>query len=214
MKRELTLQKNNPVITAAFNLLREIELATQIDQPVNVFIAGGVAVSFYDNERKTKDLDVEFSKKILFAGEIEVFSPSGELELFLDTNYSSAFSFLHENYLEDSIHVEPLVNLKWLIPFVLSPEDLVMSKLSRFAENDQHDIANLIMGGWVDSSVLIQKCQEAIAYYIGNKTFLNHNINDVCQLASYVEQNPEFAESYTGQSGFFDLLANTNPGSA
>jgi len=71
---------------------------------------------------------------------------SGMLEqVHYDYNYNSTFGLLHEDYEDRAIHMIT-IDEKFEIS-LLSPEDLIISKLIRFAQNDEEDIKSIIATG-------------------------------------------------------------------
>jgi hypothetical protein len=63
---------------------------------------------------------------------------------------------------------------------VLSPVDLAITKLSRFAEKDQEDIQRLIDFDLLGDPDSFEKLvEDALSYYIGNDKMIKFNISDV-----------------------------------
>lgn len=50
----------------------------------------------------------------------------------LKSDYNSSFALMHEDYTKDAVPIE--FGLKWLLLYVLSPVDLAVSKIARWAD--------------------------------------------------------------------------------
>jgi len=59
---------------------------------------------------------------------------------------------------------------------ILTPLDLAVSKLGRFSDQDQTDIAALARRGLMDATSLDSRATEAIGGYVGDTTRLRGNI--------------------------------------
>lgn len=170
---------DTPMALAMENLFVRLEEQLQLKQSVRAYLAGGMAVHLYTGFRQTGDIDVEFSTRILIPGNLVAkvqFGDQWEL-LHFDTAFNPMFGLMHEDYQEDALNV-PL-NLKFLNLYVLSPVDLAVSKLARFADNDQEDILTLIQQGLTSLAEIQQRAHEALAGYVGNPAPLLGNLRDL-----------------------------------
>ena len=70
---------------------------------------------------------------------------------------------------------------------VLSPVDLAVSKVARFADNDKEDIAALVRLGLTTANEIEQRATSALAGYIGGQALLRLNLRDALALAREVE---------------------------
>lgn len=150
-----------------------------LDNPVEMYLAGGAAVNFYVSQRVSDDVDAVFSHKIMLPQEITSFyrDNNGSLrKVSFDQSYNDSLSLMHPDYKEDSLIVKEMGSL---IVKALNPEDLVISKLSRFAENDQSDIKMLIHSGLVNKERLVERFKEASKYYIFDQHMINSSLSDV-----------------------------------
>lgn len=155
---------------------------------INCYIAGGSAVNFYTGNRGTGDLDFELDKRIeLPKLELDFQKDNVTLlqKLFIDVNYNPTLGLLNGDYKDDAIYLDVfnenyqdghVVTIK---PFVFSPEDLIISKLSRWAKNDRDDARELVRLGLVNQDVLEEKIEDALIDYIGLNTFLRYNIKEL-----------------------------------
>ncbi len=102
--------------------------------------------------------------------------------LHLDGQYNSSFSLMHEDCAEDSVEWAGIGNERRLVQLrVLSPVDLALSKVARFAGNDQEDILALAEAGLFTSKQLLSRAHEALAYYVGNTSMVRQSVQLICE---------------------------------
>ena len=177
-----------PLIVGMKQLFKELSLAITPNQSINVYLAGGMAVHLYTANRVTTDVDAEFGRRILIPADLTVHVKSEDgLDqiLYFDTNYNSTFALMHEDYMDDAIPVDLGVN--GFNVKVLSPTDLVVSKISRFATHDKEDIESLLRAGLTSSKEIEKRAEEAISGYVGNTSMLRINLRDTLDLARKIE---------------------------
>jgi Nucleotidyltransferase of unknown function (DUF6036) len=165
-----------------FFMLLESRLA--LDQPLAVYLAGGMAVHLYTGQRVTEDVDAEFAGRVIIPQDmaLELTLEDGSPQIiYLDTNYNSSFALMHENYQDDARLVD--MGTSKLHIFVLSPVDLVVSKIARWAENDREDIQALVQSGLTDAQAIEERAQQALGGYVGNLAMLRLNLRDAVALA-------------------------------
>lgn len=168
---------------------RLLELRLELDVPLRVFLAGGMAVHLYTAKRVTTDIDAEFSERVVIPADlfVQVKLSDGSMEdIYLDGNFNSTLGLMHEHYREDSIPV-PL-GLQYLIVNVLSPVDLAVSKIARLADVDKEDIRDLVLAGLTNAAEIEARAEAAIRYYVGKTSWLRLNICDALQIARNAEQ--------------------------
>jgi len=167
-----------------------------LESPISMYLAGGAAVNFYVSQRVSDDVDAVFSHRVIFPGEISSFykEDDGSIrKVSFVNNYNESLSMMHPDYRENSIIVK---NLGAISVRVLTPEDLIISKLSRFAENDESDAKLLIRAGIVDKEKLIERFNKASLYYIFDKKMVNLALDDVLEFfdekesSTLREENP------------------------
>lgn len=154
--------------------------------PVVMMLAGGLAVHFYVGSRFTEDVDAEFSRRVLLPVKDLVFeyvdADGRPSMLHLDAQYNSSFSLMHEDYAEDSVEWAGIGNERRLVQLrVLSPVDLALSKVARFAGNDQEDILALAEAGLFTSKQLLSRADEALAHYVGNTSMVRQSVQLICE---------------------------------
>ncbi len=176
------------------------ELFTQLEERLalghlqhtrlTAYLAGGMAVHLYTGKRITTDVDAEFSARVLVPKDlaVEVTADNGDQQVvYFDTNYNPMFAMLHEDYQQDAIAVD--LQLAHIQLRVLSPVDLAVSKIARFAANDQEDIRDLVRLGLTSAADIEARANQALLAYIGDYRSVFLNIRDAIALASDAEQS-------------------------
>ncbi len=165
---------------ALMRLVGELQARLQLQKPIQMFIAGGMAAHLYTASRVTCDVDAEFSHRFVLPSDLLVETDSGQM-LYIDANYNSTFALMHENYLDDAIRLPVSSGLIEL--FVLSPVDLIVSKIARLSGPDLSDIENIIRTQKVGMEEIAQRATEALGGCIGNLRNVELNLADVLALA-------------------------------
>lgn len=171
-------------------LFKQLETRLSLSSPLNVYLAGGMAVHLYTANRVTTDVDAEFGGRVHLPNDlmVEVTLEDGTQQVvYLDTNYNSTFALMHEDYLNDAIPVD--LGLDRIRVHVLSPVDLAVSKIARFADNDKEDIAALVRLGLTTADDIEQRAISAMAGYVGGQAMLKLNLRDAVALAREVERS-------------------------
>ena len=152
--------------------------------PVKAYLTGGGAVHYYCDSRVSDDIDLimQFSVKIPENLFVVWMNDEGMLEqVHYDHTYNSTFGLLHEDYEDRAVHMIT-IDEKFEI-YLLSPEDLIISKLIRFAQNDEEDIRNIIATGKVDKDFLYELATDAINVGVGfQKKFVEINLAQVMEM--------------------------------
>lgn len=142
-------------------------------EPVDMFLAGGMAVNYYCGTRYTEDVDASFSRRFLLPSDLEVSyrrRDGGQAFIFFDRNYNTSFALIHINFEQNAVAWEGIGNERRLIHLkVLSPLDLAVSKISRFSEQDREDIRALASEGLFTAEALSRHAMEATIDFIGDK---------------------------------------------
>lgn len=169
-------------------LLRQLEVRLSLRSPVNVYLAGGMAVHLYTASRVTTDVDAEFGSRVFIPSDLIVdvtLEDGTQQAVYFDTNYNSSFALMHEDYLEDALSLN--LGTEHLKLHVLSPLDLAVSKIARFADNDKEDIAALVRLGLTTSDEIERRATSALGGYVGGMAMLRLNLRDALVLARQVE---------------------------
>ena len=133
-------------------LLRRLSERLALSRPLRVYLAGGMAVHLYTGSRVTTDVDAEFGSRIFVPSDlvVDITLEDGAREsVHFDTNYNATFALMHEDYLDDAIPLD--LGLENIHLHVVSPLDLAVSKIARFAAIDREDIATLVRLGLVSA---------------------------------------------------------------
>jgi hypothetical protein len=149
------------------------EIAKQIPNshkhtPVKAYLTGGGAVHYYCNSRVSDDVDLIMQYAVKIPNDLFVvwLNDEGTLEqVHYDYTYNSTLGLLHEDYEDRAIHMIT-IDEKFEIN-LLSPVDLIISKLVRFAQNDEEDISNIIKTGKVNKDALFELAMDAINVGVG-----------------------------------------------
>ena len=159
--------------------------------PVKAYLTGGGAVHYYSNKRVSDDVDLIMPYVVKLPEDFFVtwINDDGEIEeIHYDHTYNSTFGLLHEDY-EDRATLLKTIDGKFEIN-LLSPEDLIISKLVRFAAKDEEDIRDIIETGKVDKERLYELAKDAINVGVGfQKKFVETNLDIVM----------EFCEQYSSK---------------
>ena len=174
-------------------LFKQLEERLSLRSPVNVYLAGGMAVHLYTANRVTTDVDAEFGSRIFIPNDLMVdvtLEDGTQDSVYFDTNYNSSFALMHEDYLDDAIPLD--LGVEQIRLHVLSPVDLAVSKIARFADNDKEDIAALVRLGLTTADEIEQRATSAVAGYVGGLAMLRLNLREAVALARHVElKKPE-----------------------
>lgn len=157
-------------------LLRQLEERLELREPIKMFIAGGMATHLYTGGRVTSDVDAEFSKRIVLPGDLMVETRDGNA-LYLDSTYNSTFALMHEDYLKDAVRVP--IGTEHIEVYVLSPLDLIVSKIARYNGPDPEDIDALVARLDIPAEAIERRATQAMAGYVGNLDYLRMNLRDV-----------------------------------
>lgn len=192
MPTEHTFHTHTALADGVRELFKQLEQRLALRTPLNVYLAGGMAVHLYTANRVTTDVDAEFGGRIHLPNDlmVEITLEDGSPQVvYLDTNYNSTFALLHEDYLDDSLPVD--LGVDHIRVHVLSPVDLAVSKISRFADNDKEDIASLVRLGLTSADEIEERANSALAGYVGGQALLQCNLRDAVQLAHRIESETE-----------------------
>jgi hypothetical protein len=161
--------------------------------PIQMYVAGGAAMHFYTGERISLDVDAAFSHRIALPENLEVAyrdTDGAARLLYLDRNYSDTLALLHEDAYDDSVALTlDGIDPKVMGVRLLSPVDLAVSKLGRFAEHDRNDIASLARHGLISSRALRERAEDALGGYVGALDRVRGSIEIGCRIVAETEQS-------------------------
>jgi hypothetical protein len=192
MEGPIEFHSQTALATGLRNLLHALEERLSLKKPLQIYLAGGMAVHLYTAARVTSDVDAEFGARVLLPNDlaVEVELEDGTTQVvYLDTNYNPTFALMHEDYLEASLPLD--LGLEHIRVNVLSPVDLAVSKIARLASNDREDIAQLVRLGLTTADEIRERAEEALGNYVGNETMLKLNVRDALAVAHAAETERE-----------------------
>ena len=179
MSFEFKFRTDTDLSAGLEKLIETLELRLELKEPIKMYIAGGMAAHLYTGKRVTTDVDAEFSRRIFIPSDILVETNNGQL-LYIDTNYNSTFALMHENYIEDSVRV-PIKSTMFEV-FVLSPVDLVVSKIARLSDHDKEDIEDVALAGLVSALEIQNRAEFALSGFVGNLRALRLNLKEAIDI--------------------------------
>lgn len=181
-------QLHTPLAKGLRELFKLLESRLALDRPLNVVLAGGMAVHLYTGARVTTDVDAEFGSRIYLPSDlvVDVKLEDGSVQpVYFDSNYNASFALLHEDYMGDAIPID--LGLAQIRLHVLTPLDLAVSKIARFAHNDKEDIAELVRLGLTNADEIEKRANAALNGYVGGMAMLRVNLLDAVALARSAE---------------------------
>lgn len=169
-----------------FGLLRDVDARLAADDPkdhVTLYVLGGAAaVIAYGAKLGTRDIDVyihekRIGEKILgWAGQgTELATKHGIYILAANT---TLMLIEEPEFMERSVEILK-GRLKRIRVMALSPEDLILSKLSRYNDRDREHIQSIVENCKVDPDKFIAFYKSARQYYVGDGKFLDQTFNIV-----------------------------------
>ena len=102
--------------------------------------------------------------------------------LAYDVKFTPMLGPLHEDYQDDDIRLQNRSCDSPLWTYVVTPEDLAVSKLGRFGAQDIDDILTLLSMKKMTLDGFYKRATDAIDYYVGNKTTATGNLNHIVRL--------------------------------
>jgi hypothetical protein len=164
-----------------------------LQEPIRMYLAGGMAVHFFTGYRSTVDIDASFSHRLLLpkAEDLVVAYKGADGKprmVYFDVNYNVSFALTHPDFKKDAVRVEgpEFVDSK-IDLYILSPVDLALNKVSRFERNDREDIAELARFKLIDVQELEKRAAEAIDYYVGNPSMLRLNLKEAADIIRAIQ---------------------------
>lgn len=176
----------DPAFVSAFKslvqrLVRSVKASPK--EPIEMHLAGGVAIHFYTGARMTDDVDAVFNRKLLAPSDLAVIyrDAKGQARsVYFDANYNESYTLLHEDAHRDSLRL-PLDDIKGARIYVLQPVDLAVSKLGRFAEIDRKDILQLAKDRLITADELRKRAEAALPAYVDNHESVRTSLDLACR---------------------------------
>jgi len=140
-------------------------------------LAGGTAVNFYTDARMSDDMDIEWSHRVLLSMDQQSFmtedADGDPVKVSVDAGFSDSIGLFHPDWKDDATVV---ADLPQLTIKVISPVDLIVSKIGRFIERDRDDIRLIASHMPIDPEEVRVRAEEALDYYIGNEEYIRTSI--------------------------------------
>jgi hypothetical protein len=160
--------------------------------PVKMYVAGGAALHLYTGQRLSDDIDASFSHRIALPDDLEVAyrGADGTAQLlYFARQYNDTLGLLHEDAYDDS---QPLtldgIDAAVLDVRLLTPLDLAVSKLGRFADQDRDDILALARLKLIASAALRKRATDALSGYVGDIARVQGSIEIACRILGDLEK--------------------------
>lgn len=159
-----------------------------LQEPIIAYIAGGVAVNYYTGMRMSDDTDIAWSHRVLIPQDLKTFV-SEDLDgspilVSMDANFSDVLGLFHPDWKADAREVAKSKNM---IVKIISPVDLIVSKIGRFIEQDRDDICDLARSEQISKEEVRARAEEALDCCVGDIAVLKQRIElamdiiDECQ---------------------------------
>ena len=164
----------------------------KLDPPVQAWLAGGFAVYFYTQHRRSLDVDIKWSHKIPIPPDMRVFEIGGvggglPDVVVMDGSFADVLGSHPPDWEKRSQEIYRFDNI---VLHVIDPVDLAVSKVARFSERDRSDIRELAEHGLIDPDVFAARAEEALSYYVGDLTFVRHNLADAKEMVTVARNLP------------------------
>ena len=164
----------------------------KLDRPVHAWLAGGFAVHFLTQHRMSRDVDIKWSHRFHIPPDMRVFE-IGAVDgappdvILMDGNFTDVFGSFPPDWEKRSQEVHRFDNI---VLHVIDPVDLAVSKVERFSERDRSDIRALAEHGLIDPDVFVRRADEALSQYVGDLTFVRHNLADAMEMVTVAKNLP------------------------
>lgn len=155
----------NSFINAIYKMMDIISerIPNDIQLPVKAYITGGCAVHFYTGSRVSDDMDLILSHNVRIPQDLSVVWLDEHQtihQVSYDYKYNPTLGLLHEDF-EDRAKLIKNIDGKFEI-YLLSPIDLIITKISRYAPNDEEDIDKIIANCDINKEELLALATDTI----------------------------------------------------
>lgn len=161
---------------------------------LHAYVAGGVAVHYHTGHRMSDDEDIKLSHRVAIPPDMQVFEvadPDAEGDYKLVT-MDGGFSDVLGSFPPDWESRSPeIARVGDVAIHIMEPNDLAVSKVSRFQDRDREDIKKLAEEGLIDIKIFKERVEEALKYYVGDTTFIVHNVADALKIIQDAIDDPE-----------------------
>jgi len=189
-----SLYLDTPLSQAVLKFFGHIEgdvlQATTKPGSIKAYLFGGCAFHIHTNARGSNDIDVEFNsakwitgQDIVFSKQFVTYQDEGlRRQVSLDHNFTPMLGPLHENYADDAIQLQTRFKDSPLWLYVVTAEDLAITKLGRYSERDRSDILTLLKKNKMNVDFFEKRATEAINYYVGNTSVAMSHLRQVVKM--------------------------------
>ena len=204
-----------------FNHLAELSRRLgPLAEPLQAWLAGGFAVHHYTQHRLSWDLDIKWSHRIPMPTDLQIFeisdpgSPDGFRIVTADGGFSDVLGSFPPYWETRAPVAQKIGNI---VLHIIDPTDPAVSKVTRFSDRDRGDIQALARLGLIDPETFAQRAEDALDLYVGDLTFVRHNLADAREIIATAahhaaeagkarEQAPGAAEEAENGKVFSDPL--------
>ena len=159
-------------------------------------IAGGTAVTFHARSRISDDADIAWSHKVLLPQHEQTFlsrDPDGNpVMISVDAGFSESIGLFHPDWKQDATI---LADLPRLVVKIISPVDLIVSKIGRFISRDRDDICAIAAAMPIDPEVVRKRTEEALEYYIGDTQYVRTSLGLALDIIRDCSRDPSSGPS-------------------
>ena len=163
--------------------------------PLRIYVAGGAAAFFHTGIRVSRDIDAALSLRVhLPESLVETYTDTDgkPAAVYFDANYNDTLGPLHGNAFDDARALPmPGLDRAKLDVRVLTPIDLTITKLGRFAEHDREDIEALARAGLLDADAFERRAKEALDYYVGHPAAPRANLREAMKIVRACSKTPK-----------------------
>jgi hypothetical protein len=127
----------------------------------------------------SQDIDAIWDvRSLILPDELRAFSytENGDVRfVHLDQNFSDTIGLFHPDWKCDA---HGLLSIGCIDVYIMTAIDLAVSKIGRWQDRDQEDIAALSLQGLLDPEEIKQRAQEALSYAVGNMKMISINLEE------------------------------------
>lgn len=170
---------DTPFMAAVEDLLVRLEAIAlgEAAVEVRVTLVGGVAVHVHTAARVSIDVEACYSHRLPLPSDLAVtwVDAGRERLLRLDTNFAASIALMHPDAEHDA---QALGRIGRFDVRVLTPLDLCVTKVGRWAGHDPDDVRALAARSLLVATEVDARAREALGYFVGNVRPIEHNLRD------------------------------------
>ena len=166
------------------------KIPDNVQEPVKAYLTGGSAVHFYSGSRVSDDVDLILLHTVNIPEDLTVVwldEDDNINQVAYDYTYNSTLGLMHEDF-EDRAKLLKSIDNKFEI-YLLSPIDLIITKISRYALNDEDDIKKIIDQCSIDKDELYILAKDTINVSVAvDKEFA---MTKLSWIIGYIDENSD-----------------------